>query len=582
MKVLTISIEKLLTYQRATGFGPAPSLTVVTGPNGSGKTALVLEAVAWALWGKTARGTVPDGNVTVAFDVAEQTYLVERKRAGRRGSSLKLWTAPGDDLSGQTATETQGKINALVGSWERFCATRVFSARLRARFGAATDKERKALLEGILGLERYERAARLARDEVSSRRWAAGEAAGGVRAARAAVTEAKRALDTVPPAIPENGLDVLLGRLEAARRLLYHFRDERARLVAVAEGLEQNFATLEFNLKLFRETLAEARGRLRAAEARFGELGDEASRALSMGDCPVCLTPAIEIDHLRLGEHFAGLKADVAIELASANLLATQTAAEVDEFERAASTIAQRLSSARWRAGEADQGAKAQSEEIARLEGSLALEEQRAGMEAKARAAHAAAWAREEEAARAEERAYVALQEAELAADALGSKGARVARMDDALRRLSAAANAVLGRLPVEGAEQPLRLQLTATRALKGGGEVDEVTVRVEGAGGGEYDGLSDGERARVDVALLLGMARVAGDRDGYLVFDEVFDSLDPGCLEPVVELLVELSRERQVVVATHNPRFLDHLPAGTRVRVSRGEGGSQFEVSGA
>jgi len=163
------------------------------------------------------------------------------------------------------------------------------------------------------------------------------------------------------------------------------------------------------------------------------------------------------------------------------------------------------------------------------------------------------------------------------AVEVLGSKGARVLQMEGALSRASMEANRVLARLPRVDADETMRVELTARRQGAGGREVDEVGITVSGAGDGEYEALSDGEQTRVDIALMLGLAR-AGGGDGYLVLDELFDALDEAGVDAAAELVEELSRERQVVLVSHNPRFLDRLPGGARWRVSRRGGRSQVE----
>jgi DNA repair exonuclease SbcCD ATPase subunit len=101
--------------------------------------------------------------------------------------------------------------------------------------------------------------------------------------------------------------------------------------------------------------------------------------------------------------------------------------------------------------------------------------------------------------------------------------------------------------------------------------------LEVEGAGGGRgYKATSGGERRRIDIAIMLALAEVAQASDNRKVptmwFDEVFDALDvPDGVDAVVQALEDLSRDRCVVVITHNRELIKTLPADLHLRVQDG-----------
>ena len=158
----------------------------------------------------------------------------------------------------------------------------------------------------------------------------------------------------------------------------------------------------------------------------------------------------------------------------------------------------------------------------------------------------------------------------------LGLRGVRAHVLGQALDGLETVANAWLDRLGGRG----LRVSLSPYSSLKSGDSKDAIALELTGAGGGHgYKGASGGERRRVDVALLLAVAEVAGAANGKgtgtLFFDEVFDCLDEEGAEAVVDALLELSRHRCVVVVTHSSRLASMIPAAKHLHISDGAIGS-------
>ena len=100
------------------------------------------------------------------------------------------------------------------------------------------------------------------------------------------------------------------------------------------------------------------------------------------------------------------------------------------------------------------------------------------------------------------------------------------------------------------------------------------ITGNTDGATG--YRDASTGERTRVDVALLLALSRTA-NQGGILFFDEIFDPLDDVGLERVADLLVEMSKDRQVVVTSHNDRLISLVPSSNVMRVEKVGGRSRI-----
>ncbi|MEK7353043.1 MAG: SMC family ATPase [Chloroflexota bacterium] len=149
----------------------------IWGENGSGKSALI-EAMTWALWGKTRAKSDDDlihqgqNEMEVEFDfsVGQETYRVIRKHTrpkrqrGSGQSSLDLLIASpsqGKDdfkvLSGTAIRETEQKIrDTLHMDYKTFNNSAYLSQGHADEFTIATAAERKQVLTDILGLSLYD------------------------------------------------------------------------------------------------------------------------------------------------------------------------------------------------------------------------------------------------------------------------------------------------------------------------------------------------------------------------------------------------------------------------------------------
>jgi len=169
MKLLHLHLEDFATYKKLS-YPAQEGLTLVTGDNGAGKSSLI-EGLVFALYGETVRGSSPGDNCIAEVIIEGKAGFKARVHRAKKDGKTKLSLAVDDKiLTGATTTETQGKINAAFGPMDRFVATTVFSREFMARFGTATDKERKALIESILGLGQFDMAlatARLSLKDVS-------------------------------------------------------------------------------------------------------------------------------------------------------------------------------------------------------------------------------------------------------------------------------------------------------------------------------------------------------------------------------------------------------------------------------
>jgi len=158
----------------------------ICGDNGNGKSAII-DAMTWALWGKTRAKRddelIHQGQYEAAvefeFTVNVQNYRVIRKHARpkKRGASgqsaLNFQIATGNgfrSIDGDTMTQTQQKIiDVLHMDYYTFTNSAYLRQGHADEFTTATPVERKQVLVNILGLAYYDGFEKQAKDIVRQR-----------------------------------------------------------------------------------------------------------------------------------------------------------------------------------------------------------------------------------------------------------------------------------------------------------------------------------------------------------------------------------------------------------------------------
>lgn len=552
MNVRRLVLSGFAAYEQAVEVDlPERGLVVCTGPNGAGKSSL-LEAVATAIWNRSLRGPAmwiegAQGRVLLDSDVVS----VDRRRSPKGRNNLgwqmrdpadlaaaRLAGEPlGEDDEYESATKAQARLERVVGSFDVWRRTSVLSSADAAHFALATDAERKALLEQVLGLDRFDAALAACRSDLREAEASAARLDRDAEVARAsldAAREASQRADEVLRSLPEpEDPDALFERLE--------------RLTAAELAAAEARRGARRRLDDLTDEGAELRAGLRQAEAEV-----ERHRA---GACPRC---GQDVRHLHaaaergLGEARArveGQLADLEARKVAAASETEELTEELDGLRRARADVEARRSAGRREADARRAALSAAEQAAARLE--------------EWQGRHAAAV--DALARRADDRVDL-----EACERALGLRGVRATMLDRALVAVQQQANAWLARLAFPGS-----LRLSSTTEQKSGRVVDAISVEVEGAGGGKYRGCSAGQRRRVDLAVLFGLLEVAqaarGGRQGTLWVDEAADSLDAEGRAAFADAMADLARARCVVVITHDAEMAARLPATLRLHVEAG-----------
>lgn len=552
MQPSKISFHQFMSYRQAVVSLPSNGLVLVTGKNGQGKTC-ILEGVAMAAWGKTLRGTPPwweqlpgrppgepiNGHVQLETHTG---LTITRQREG--GKNVLTWTQlHGTATQYPTATKAQEGLDPLVGSFEVWRRTCVFSTQDAYHFSEATDSERKRFLEELLGLVLFDDALRKCRADLR-----AAQAKGATASRDLAIMQERVRGETQRQKDAQTGLDALacqatpvdveLTKLKLAdlRNLLNQCNDEERQLQSQQRQAAHGDGKREATVEQLRRQLAN----------------------LQAGTCRLCGQPVSPEKRKRLQAQLDAELAALEKQHATSDdtrAVNTDRLAELaEERDELNSQIMTHTGHLQWAAKTANQRA---THERVLAEATAALAKAQEGMQ-KAQD-HL-------QAMQAEENELCAVEQV------LGLQGVRVQVLAEALTGLETVANSWLARIAGPG----LRLALRQYSETAKGSACDKLSLDITGAGGGYgYKGSSGGQRRRIDVALLFALAEVSqaalGQTGSALWFDEVFDSLDDEGVSAVAEALGELACERLVVVISHSDAVRSMLRANIHLHVDAG-----------
>lgn len=551
MNIKRLRTQNFTTHDDSTLFLPERGVVLVTGANGAGKSSLV-EGVAWGLWGRTLRGSVPwRGDAKPPCVVEVDTDAVSARRARSGAKSDLAWSVDGKaSEEWPTATKAQEALDGCILDFDLWRRSHVFSSSDASHFTTSTDHERKRLIEGVLGLQRFDDALTACRADLAEARRVVQAHDITFETLRSKIADAERRIASSNEALATiEQSDISVDALRGGKTA-----DE---LRAMVVACDKDIAHAQARIRDAELAGADYAATARNIEGTLARLREEA--------CPTCsqAIPSALRKRLESEATEARTSAAQAKEHARTSLADVQAALEELSEERAHLDARYQ---ARRQAEALHQRARDEATRAARTIATLNETKRQAEADLdKARkqlAAHE--WA--------QANARVAHAELEAAERALGMRGIRAHILGHALAGLETVANGWLSRLGLAD----LRLSLRSYSEKKTGGTSDAIGLEVAGAGGGHgYKGASGGERRRLDVALLLAMAEVAGaahgKRPGTLWFDEVFDCLDEEGTEAVASALVELARERAVVVVTHSAQLVSRMPGARRVVVANG-----------
>jgi exonuclease SbcC len=289
MRPLDLTLEGFRSYREAVTFDLRERhLVGIVGPIGAGKSS-VLDAVAFALYGKTpaverdTRSLIhqlcDEAHVRLRFEVDGQVWSAVRapRRKGSSGHQLEHLSSDADDATPlETITgdkPVREKVETLLGlDFKAFCRSVLLAQNRFSDFLTATEGDRDAVLKGVFGFERLDRAqaevrlrlqaAEMALERLQDQQGEVEKAREELEGARARATQADRRMRALEDAKPRE--DQLAADAKDAR-------DAGAVAGAAIDRLQAIAASLpgEDQVEAAAETAAGARSVVAAAQSQF-------------------------------------------------------------------------------------------------------------------------------------------------------------------------------------------------------------------------------------------------------------------------------------------------------------------------
>lgn len=144
---------------------PNDSLTLLTGPNGIGKT-MALDALSFTLFGSTSKGARGDDLVNNVvgrnchtwskFFINENSYLVDRYHKYTKLGNTVTISKNGEEPYKKGQKEVLPEVERLLCPKKSFMNTLMFGQKIKDFFTDLVDSDKKDIFRKILNLMRYE------------------------------------------------------------------------------------------------------------------------------------------------------------------------------------------------------------------------------------------------------------------------------------------------------------------------------------------------------------------------------------------------------------------------------------------
>lgn len=607
-RIADVQISNFGPFEEARVDFSKPGLTMVEGQmegnrgcdsNGAGKS-MLFEAVVWCLFGKTMRGDWgpdevvrrnSDGGTEVAVAVTDtlgSQATVIRYRNHPKEKNRAYFFVDGKDCTAGTVVETNEVISQHLGiDYTAFLNSVAFGARQDVKsFFAASDSERKALLDKLLGLEIYEAASVQARAQVA-------ELERDSRAMDAEVGILEARIDTYEDEIDDlgDGGD----KVSELREELASVCDEDAKLVAAVKAATRDSRDADAKLQAVREKRVAEMEHYNAQlkqyhRARDAYMDDVIAPLISDRD-------KLDASYQRLDreiKRLSGMATDEPCPTCKRPLTVKSLKRVVGDLEKEAQSVLDDLVAAREAVTAARGGLQDISEPAEPSKPKNLLELERASGAAKVHLQNAEARLlsnREKQTLlkqridditqRRDElkqkcakvrkeldgaRAKFAEMEEDMQylqfwVTGFGNKGLKSFLIEAEMPEINRLASQYAARLLGEGAY----IKLSPTRELKSKRNVIREELSIEARIPGctdTYGGASKGQRQRLDLCLLLAFREIMSRRSlkpfDQFFGDELFDGMDASGVEVIIDLLRETSQHCPVALITHDPRLKD------------------------
>lgn len=507
---------------------PDKGITLFVGENGSGKS-MVGEAITWCLWGETIRTTrrgwsPASPGASVSLLLGDRIYDRKLNKGGGR------FTIDGKGTTRDNNTE----VERLFGPSKLYLTTRVFHRSLLVRFSNATDSERKAIIEYLLGASEFDVWYRAVKEEHSTLGPVFLKLTRKVAKLHSQIAYYKGQLEGISaPQKPVRNDEV-----KAAEAFLREYKPIELPRAEVAQRLEEKARI--------------ARGEAKWERQQVKRDIEKYTALIERGKCPVCGADTEKQLKNQLAELVTRFK-------------------EVDKIYKALNEAYEekRASYAKLVDKRAHLRREADDLEKKKVLAEYVIENHRKAQAEYKRLKLEHKWTVREatlavEKLKKEKRTLmtrvVSLESRLRRLDDLmkiyGPRGARVDMLREAFEVLGEVATDVARRLY----KQRVEVEIRPSENL------EQFTLRVTIPDGRDisYRGLSEGERSLVDFSLLKALAAVPRFSTGAerlpLCYDDLLDAIDDGNRGRVLSFVRDEARSQGVIIFSHDESLLDMI----------------------
>lgn len=494
-------------------FELSPGVTLLIGGNGTGKTTLV-QAIVWAIWGKTLRPFELDAGTEVRLQLPEARLAVDgdpkappvwnlTRRITSRGESVDLLGS----FTNSNKTRAAEALESLFGLWEAWKRTLYVTGKTVSRFATGTPSDKFNHLVAITGADMFDTAAEQLKvhlDEFDN---------GPFRTATNDANTASSALG-----VERNNLNK--HRATAPRsELLAPVEELQARFDEITAQLVEAEATVTTTVAAYlaaSEAMKLAELRMRTAEKQH--------MGTTRGTCATCNQPVPLPGDAELQQTYVQLRQEYEARWSACRQAeSTWNAATGYKYtlHRKLDPVTKELNNA---TNAAWQLARIEKDTIAHVQELLA---------AKVQTKEAVEFVD-----------ALQVQRGRILAARTVITNARKRHLMGYVTRIESFANYYL-----TATGSKLRVQLSFDK--------NKLNIGVSGVGGKDYESISSGEQRRVDICLILAMGQAAAETGTVpsttpLVIDEAFDTLDADGVEALINLACEIAKTRQVILISH------------------------------
>jgi DNA repair exonuclease SbcCD ATPase subunit len=513
MKLLSLELTKFLCHTGPVLFEFGPGVTLLSGPNGVGKSAL-LEGILWAIWGFVPSRPARIEGSRAVLKCSDQ-FTIDRSYNGRT-ESVDI----GKGAGGKRRAEEE--IAAHFGTYSAWERSLYVTGKNVSHFSSGNATTRWDHLERVTGALRFRELQKASAEDLTALQKSSEAVVQEVDALRDRILRAKSNFED----------------RRRFRELIYddfnepQLREDLKRLTEEFDRVEAQKSTLQDTLSEFEKEIQPLLREHRSLE--------EALQRVVYKLCETCGSSVpVEKDKSSLRDRLSVIKD----EILKAKEVKNEFLEEISRLSSEGQNLLEEISDIKLTLAEL-----ARREDVLLQEEESCLKQLQIIFDAESRLLKLTTDS---------EIAYDRLKVGKDVSKALSPSGAPRRYLRQYLDRIGQYANYYLSALG-----SPIQVQLVV------GDDNKTLDIKVAGIPAKRYEHASGGQQRRIDLCLLLAMAEAAAEvgtipKDAPLIFDEALDTLDAEGVESLIFLACDIATRRQVLLVSHADPV---LPLGTQV----------------